>query len=106
MAARGEIQDIKAESPVCLILLDQHSLDWGRETNGWSWPWPREVYTAIIDFCVRGGARSLSFDVLFSEPSVYGVWDDQALGDAIAASGFFVGAAFMGRPLFYFERLM
>ncbi len=95
LAASGATADIKDESPICLILLDQYSLDWGQETNGWSWPWPREVYTTIIDFCVRGGARSLSFDVLFTEPSVYGVWDDQALGEAIAASGVFVGAAFV-----------
>ena len=94
-ATDGATADSKEESPVCLILLDQYSLDWGQDVNGWSWPWPREVYTTIIDFCVQGGARSLSFDVLFTEPSVYGVWDDQAFGEAISSSGFFVGAAFV-----------
>ncbi len=95
LATRGATAEVKDESQVCLILLDQYSLDWGQETNGWSWPWPREIYTAIIDFCVLGGARSLSFDVLYTEPSVYGVWDDRIFGEAIAASGFFVGAAFV-----------
>ena len=79
---------------VCLILLDQQSLDWGQQSNGWSWPWPREVYTTLIDFCMRGGARSLSFDVMFTEPSVMGVYDDQVFGETIAASGFFLGALF------------
>jgi len=95
LATLGATAESKDDSPLCLILLDQPSLDWGQESNGWSWPWPREVYTTIIDFCVQGGAKSLSFDVLYTEPSVYGVWDDAALGEAIAASGFFVGAAFV-----------
>lgn len=95
LATSGATPEAKDESQVCLILLDQSSLDWGQESNGWSWPWPREVYTTIIDFCVRGEARSLSFDVLYTEPSVYGVWDDGAFGDAIAASEFFIGAAFV-----------
>ncbi len=95
LAQRGATAQSIEESPVCLILLDQYSLDWGQNTNGWSWPWPREVYTTIIDFCVQGEALSLSFDVLYTEASVYGVWDDQTFGEAIAASGFFVAAAFV-----------
>jgi CHASE2 domain-containing sensor protein len=31
-----------------LILLDQNSLDWAKEESGLGWPWPREVYSAII----------------------------------------------------------
>ncbi len=95
LATRGATPEAKENAEICLILLDQPSLDWGQESNGWSWPWPREVYTTIIDFCMQGEARSLSFDVLYTEPSVYGVWDDAAFGDAIAASEFFVGAAFV-----------
>lgn len=72
-----------ATDRIKLILLDQPSLEWGQKENGLSWPWPREVYAPIIDFCRRSGARALIFDVLYLEPSVYGVSDDQALGDAI-----------------------
>lgn len=73
-----------------LILLDQNSLDWGRKENGWSWPWPREVYSAIIDYCGRQEARAVIFDVLYTESSVYGVADDQVLGSAIARGPAFV----------------
>ena len=66
-----------------LILLDQASLDWAQRENGWGWPWPREVYGAISAFCKRGGARVLSLDLLFTEPSVIGVPDDEALGKAL-----------------------
>ena len=86
-----------ATDKVKLILVDQASLDWGKEENGWSWPWPREVYGPIIDLCRRAGARAVIFDVLYTEPSIYGVPDDAALKAAIAAAPDFVGAMFLGR---------
>jgi adenylate cyclase len=77
----------KATSQVATILLDQKSLEWGRKENALSWPWPREVYTAVADFCARGGAKALVLDVFFIEPSVYGVSDDEAMGNAVAKNG-------------------
>jgi adenylate cyclase len=70
---------------VKLIMLDQASLDWAQQENGWGWPWPREVYGAISAFCLRGGARAVAFDMLFTEPSVNGVYDDEAMGEALLA---------------------
>ena len=70
---------------VKLILLDQPSLDWAQRENGWGWPWPREVYGAISAFCARGQARAVSYDLLFTEPSVYNVADDEAMGKALRA---------------------
>jgi len=75
-----------------LILLDQDSLDWAENENGLSWPWPREVYSAIIQFCRRSGARSLAVDVLFTEQSVYGVDDDKSLAAAIQDYKGFIGS--------------
>jgi len=77
----------KATSQVATILLDQKSLEWGRKENALSWPWPREVYTAVADFCARGGAKALVLDLFFTEPSVYGVSDDEAIGNAVAKNG-------------------
>ncbi len=48
-----------ATPKIRLILLDQNSLDWAKDENGLSWPWPREVYSTIVQFCQRTGARSL-----------------------------------------------
>jgi len=79
-----------------LILLDQASLDWGKETNGWSWPWPRQVYAPIIDFCRRGGARAVIFDVLYTEPSLYGVADDRLLAASVQQAPAFVAALALG----------
>jgi adenylate cyclase len=85
-----------ATPKVKVILLDQASLDWGKEANGWSWPWPREVYGPLIDFCRRGGARAIMFDVLYTEPSLYGVADDQALAAAIQRAPAFVAPLCLG----------
>jgi len=77
----------QATERIALIVLDQASLDWGKEVNGLSWPWPRETYAVVADFCRRGGAKALAFDVLYTEPSVYGVYDDQAFAAAVAENG-------------------
>ena len=84
-----------ATDKVRLILLDQNSLDWGKKENGLSWPWPREMYNPILDFCERQGAKAVVFDVLFTEPSGYGVDDDKSFGTAIKNGPPFVGAIFL-----------
>jgi adenylate cyclase len=83
---------VKTSDPIRLILLDQNSLDWAKEENGLAWPWPREVYNAIIHFCQRSGAKALAFDVLFTEPSKYGVDDDRVFAAAILDFKTFVGS--------------
>ncbi len=84
-----------ATDKIRLILLDQNSLDWGKKENALGWPWPREIYSVILDFCRRQGAKAVVFDVLFTEPSTYGAADDQSFGEAIKNGPPFVGAAFL-----------
>lgn len=86
-----------ATSRIKLILLDQNSLDWGARENGLSWPWPREIYGPVIDFCARSGAKAVIFDVIYSEPSVYGASDDALLGESIRRAPAFVGTLFGGK---------
>ncbi len=86
-----------ATERVKLVLLDQSSLDWASQNMGLSWPWPREVYGALLDYLKRNGAKTVVFDVLYTEPSAYGVADDEALGEAAGRFGHFVGAVFLGK---------
>jgi len=81
-----------ATSQVVTIMLDDKSLAWGKDVNGLSWPWPRQLYGIIADFCRQGGAKALVLDVLYTEPSSYGVDDDNAFADALGQSGNVVGA--------------
>ncbi|MDQ1299208.1 MAG: adenylate cyclase [Campylobacterota bacterium] len=69
-----------------LILIDQSSLDWASKSNGLSWPWPREMYTAILDYCHLGGAKVVAMDILYTEPSIYGVNDDERFAQSIKRS--------------------
>ncbi|HIJ78590.1 MAG: adenylate/guanylate cyclase domain-containing protein [Desulfobulbaceae bacterium] len=85
-----------------IIALDQQSLDWGSRENGLSWPWPRQAYEVILSFCNRAGAKVVAFDLLFSEPSLYGLADDAALVAAMQANGpvvlsYTLGADLTGR---------
>ncbi|MFP4584583.1 MAG: CHASE2 domain-containing protein [Desulfococcaceae bacterium] len=95
--ARVMARPDRADERVRLILLDQKSLDWGKTVNGWPWPWPREVWGVIIDFLRRAGAKSAGLDVLFLEPSAYGVGDDERFGAAVERFGKVAGAAFVSR---------
>ncbi|HTP58981.1 MAG TPA: adenylate/guanylate cyclase domain-containing protein, partial [Spirochaetia bacterium] len=81
-----------ATSQVVTIMLDDKSLAWGKDVNGLSWPWPRQLYGIVADFCRQGGAKALVFDVLYTEPSSYGVDDDNAFADALKQNGSVVGA--------------
>jgi len=82
---------------VVLIGLDQSSLDWGRTENSLSWPWPRATYAAVANFCRRGGARSVMFDMIYTEPSGWGVADDEEFGEALRLHGRAGVGLFLGR---------
>ncbi len=86
----------KATPKVVTILLDQESLNWAKDESGLSWMWPRVTFAKVADFCRRGGAKALVFDVTFSEPSAYGVSDDEDFGRAIKENGRVVGSLFLG----------
>jgi adenylate cyclase len=89
------LSDRELASPEMVILLvDQQSLDF-YEQDGLSWPWPRQLYAAAVQFCKTAGARAVVFDVLFSESSVYGVEDDLFFGQAISEAGNVHLAVFM-----------
>lgn len=75
---------------IFFIEVDQDSITWAQENYGWGWPWPREAYARMIDFFAAGGAKSVAFDILYTEPSLYGEADDEALARAERDSGIVV----------------
>jgi len=56
---------------IVLVILDQGSVDWAQAERGYGWPWPREAWAEFIDYMNLGGAKTVAFDILYSEPSVY-----------------------------------
>ena len=85
-----------ASSQVVVVTLDQPDLDFFQK-QGVSWPWPRQLYAPLIEFCQRGQARAVIFDVLYTEPSAYSAEDDQRLAQAMEASGRVVLPFFLTR---------
>lgn len=96
------VEDAVSEK-VSLILIDNKSLEWGRDyyesyesltghppaegsygpDAAYLWPWKRSVYETIIDFLARGGARVVAFDMVFSDPHPSGdMVSDFSLGGA------------------------
>lgn len=72
---------------IFFIEVDQDSITWAQENYSWGWPWPREAYGRMIDFFAAGGAKSVAFDIIYSEPSLYGEADDEAMARAATDSG-------------------
>ncbi len=97
MRARAFTSPRDGDDEVVLILVDEQSLEWALEAQGQSWPWPRAYYAAIADFAARAGVASLTFDVIYSDDSFYGVSDDQVFADAVERHGRMVTAVFYGR---------
>jgi class 3 adenylate cyclase/CHASE2 domain-containing sensor protein len=64
-------QSRRASDDIVVVLLDQESIDWAQRERGWPWPWPRKAYAEFVDYMSLAGAKSVAFDVIFSEPSVY-----------------------------------
>ncbi len=76
----------KASPEVVVVTVDQPDLDFFKN-QGVVWPWPRQLYAHIIDYCKQAGAKAVIFDLLFTEASSYGPEDDQRLAQAAAAAG-------------------
>ncbi len=88
---------LPAASPdIVVVTVDQPDLDFFKK-QGVTWPWPRQLYAPLINYCHRAGAKAVIFDILFTEASSYGPEDDQRLAQAAAAAGNVVLPFFLSR---------
>ena len=77
-AVRGE----EAPRPdIALVQIDDVTLDELDER----WPFPRTFHARLIDRLRRAGARTIAYDIQFTEPTV--PREDNALIDAVARAG-------------------
>ncbi len=70
-----------ADASILIVDIDDRSL-----AQLGAWPWSRDVHAQMIDRLNAAGARTIVYDVLFSQPSPDPA-RDQALGQAITRSG-------------------
>lgn len=81
----------RASDQIRVVMIDQTSLDWAKDTLKvpLSWPWPRQLYNPILIALRQGGAKAVVFDLIFTESSFAGVDDDEAFGQSIAGTSNF-----------------
>jgi adenylate cyclase len=90
---------LPAASPeVVVVTVDQPDLDFFQK-QGVTWPWPRQLYAPLIDYCRWAGAKAVIFDVLFTEASSYGPEDDQRFAQAATTAGNVVVPFFLSRSV-------
>jgi adenylate cyclase len=74
-----------SDSKIKVILIDEASLKALADIAG-RWPWPRAIWSDLLDFLSIGGARTVLFDLLFLERDRYSETNDQTLIEATRAS--------------------
>jgi len=87
----------RASSQVVVATVDQPDLDYLHKQGGVKWPWPRQLYGPLIEYCRRSGAQAVIFDILYTEGSSYGADDDQRFAAAIKNAGNVVLPFFLSR---------
>lgn len=65
---------------IVVIKIDQQSID-AMSRQGIMWPWPRQMYAPIIEYL--SAADAVFIDILFTEPSSYGMQDDLILAETM-----------------------
>lgn len=89
---------IEPPEDVVILAIDEYSLSQGSIYDGSperyphlapieSWPWQRQAYALAIDRLLEAGARAVAVDVLFLDPSIYGLADDATLEATLAKWG-------------------
>jgi len=74
-----------SDSKIKVILIDEAALK-SVESIAGRWPWPRAIWSDLLDFLSIGGARTVLFDLLFLERDRYSESNDQTLVEASRAS--------------------
>jgi adenylate cyclase len=69
-----------APENIIIVEVDQRSID-DLKKQDVTWPWPRQIYAPILEYMSE--AKAVFVDVLFTEPSSYGIEDDEILRDSI-----------------------
>ena len=90
---------LRPSDDIIVLLVDQDSIDWAQQERGWGWPWPRKAYAEVLEYMNIGGAASVAFDIIFSEPSIYrNARQDEIIDAAVRNLEIAQAAATEGQP--------
>ncbi|MEA3500352.1 MAG: adenylate/guanylate cyclase domain-containing protein [Candidatus Marinimicrobia bacterium] len=61
----------KSDTNIVIIAIDNKSIDYfSSDKYMINWPWPREFYAFVLDYLNAAGAKSVMFDMLFSQSEI------------------------------------
>ena len=78
------LNPLRSPGDIVIVQIDQVSID-ALSSEGVTWPWPRQVYAPLFDYLAA--ADGVFVDILFTEPSSYGVDDDVQLAEGLKKAG-------------------
>jgi len=58
LLCRLTLRHAKPPDEIALVVVDQGSLE-AAQRQGVNWPWPRQMYAPILQFCKSSGARAV-----------------------------------------------
>jgi len=70
----------KSSGDIVIVQIDQQSID-NLSKEGVNWPWPRQMYAPMLEYMSE--ADAVFVDILYTEPSSYGIEDDKVFADAV-----------------------
>ncbi len=87
-----------APEDIVILAIDEESLSQGQhylaQPDAYpelaairSWPWPRATYATAVKKILDAGADAIALDIVFTQPSSYGVGDDQAFTQVLSEQG-------------------
>ncbi|MGK9477481.1 CHASE2 domain-containing protein [Melioribacter sp. OK-6-Me] len=82
---RGAL-DIKDSSNVILLEINQNTYDQIPESQR-RWPWPRSIFSHVIDNLSQAGVRAIGIDINFSNPDSYSSLNDSLMSLSIKRCG-------------------
>ncbi|MFH0992123.1 MAG: adenylate/guanylate cyclase domain-containing protein [bacterium] len=81
-----------ADTNIVIIAIDESSLYGIKKENNVVWPWPRDLYAALVDYLHHAGAKMVIFDILFTDPDIDrlssdGIENDRKFAEAMKQAG-------------------
>lgn len=89
---------VPAPEDVVILAIDEESLSQGQhyldQPEAYpelaaisSWPWPRATYAFAVERILDAGADAIALDIVFAQPSSYGMGDDETFAEVLAVRG-------------------
>ena len=96
-----------ADKRIVLVAIDDYSrkeMSKNPEINLGSWPWPRDVWSGIVDFIEKGEPKAILFDVVFANLNENS-WNDRRFAQTLRQYDNVVLATALNDPKYLVDRL-